>query len=368
MNEYLFLEKSEFEKRTVAGLQWLKRSFDVNDGKGSSAYYTQLWKKYGWSLAYPETTGYIIETLLDYDAVFPELNLEEYAIKGADWITTLQLPDGALPGGLADSREPSVFNTGQMIIGLVRAYEKTNNVKYFETFSRAVYWLVNNLAKDGSWEIGAYKAGFVPSYYTRVIWPVLWANKHINDPAINEKMIFALKFYQDRLTENTSIRNWAFKEGQRAFTHTIAYTIRGFYESSVILNDQNINHMAISLADKVMRNRELKGKLAGWYDEKWNGSYWFTCLTGNCQMAIIFSRIFEQTKDPRYLNTALKVFGDVVDEQNMNSGVNKRGALPGSAPFHGRYLAFRYPNWATKFFLDAYLLLRQNVELIENMP
>ncbi len=366
MNERLFLEEKEFEKRTVAALQWLKRSFDVNDGMGSSAYYTQLWKGYGWTLAYPETTGYIIETLFDYDPLFPGLNLEEYAIKAADWITTLQLPGGALPGGFSNSKDPSVFNTGQMVIGLVRAYEKTKNKKYFETFHRAVYWLVDNLAEDGSWKLGAYNTGYIPSYYTRVIWPILWANQYINDPVINEKMTFALKFYQDRLTERNSIKNWGFKEGQNAFTHTIAYTIRGFYESSLILKDENVNSLAISLADKVMRCRELQGKLAGWYDEQWKGSFWFTCLTGNCQMAIIFSKIYEQTKDPRYLNTALKVFGDVVYKQNMSSNANKRGALAGSSPFYGRYLSFRYPNWSTKFFLDAYLLIKKNVELIEN--
>ena len=34
----------------------------------------------------------------------------------------------------------------------------------------------------------------------------------------------------------------------------------------------------------------------------------------------------------------------------------KSGGVPGSSPYYGRYMAFRQPNWATKFFIDALLL------------
>jgi hypothetical protein len=364
MNDQQFLDKTQFELRTKAALEWLKRSFDVNNRHGSSAYYSQFWKPFSWSLAYPETTGYIIETLLDYDQLFPEMKLCEYAIHAADWICTLQLPNGALPGGFSNSKNPSIFNTGQMIFGLIRAYEFTKNNKYFNVFRAAVNWLVENLEEEGSWRIGAYREGFVPSYYTRVIWPILLSNKYIENNTISKKMKLALGFYQNKLTAKDSIRDWSFKKGQKAFTHTIAYTIRGFYESSLLMDDKNLNEFTVNLINKVMMERELKGKLAGWYDEDWNGDYKFICLTGNCQMSIIFSRVYENNKDVRYLNTALKLFGDIINKQNLGHNINKRGAIPGSSPFSGRYLALRYPNWATKFFLDAYRLLEKNVKKI----
>jgi hypothetical protein len=126
-----------------------------------------------------------------------------------------------------------------------------------------------------------------------------------------------------------------------------------------------LSSFAIRLAEKILTLRELKGKLAGWYDEDWNGDYWFTCLTGNCQMSIIFNRIFEQTSDLRFLNAGLKVFEDIIPYQKMGRHINTRGGVPGSAPFFGRYLSLRYPNWSTKFFLDAYRLLEKNVSKIE---
>ena len=33
-----------------------------------------------------------------------------------------------------------------------------------------------------------------------------------------------------------------------------------------------------------------------------------------------------------------------------------RGAVKGSQPIWGRYAPLSYPNWATKFFIDAMLL------------
>ena len=36
---------------------------------------------------------------------------------------------------------------------------------------------------------------------------------------------------------------------------------------------------------------------------------------------------------------------------------NVRGAIKGSHPIDGEYMAWRYPNWAAKFFMDALMLL-----------
>src|SRR5690606_8479593 len=176
----------------------------------------------------------------------------------------------------------------------------------------------------------------------------------------------ALSYYQSRLTSYKSIRDWSFKRGQKAFTHTIAYTIRGFYEASLLLKDDNLNRFGIELAEKVLTLRETKGRLACWYDDKWNGDYWFTSLTGNCQMSISFSKIYKQTQDTRYQQGAFKIFEDVIPYQNQSRNINKRGAIPGSAPFYGRYLTLRYPNWATKFFLDAYRMLKVNATSFEH--
>ncbi len=350
-----FLSDAIFKRRTASGLAWLKASIDACDGAGSSAYYSRIYKPLrGWAPAYPETTGYIIETLLDYYELTGESWLREYALGCADWICSLQLSDGSLPGGFVSaSPAPSVFNTGQMIFGLIRAYEQTNSEDYFKVLAAATAWLQNTLDDDGVWRAGAYREGFVPSYYTRVVWSVLEANRHLKDPSIETKMRSALEFYLSRVRKNKSVRDWAFDSDSFAFTHTIAYTIRGFLESGKLLGDQNILKTSVGLAHKIMLLRERDGSLAGAYDEKWNGRSWYVCITGNCQLSIVLAKSAEISSDLRYLNGAMKIFGDVVSKQSSN------GAVAGSLPLWGRYLFMRYPNWAVKFYLEAYLTLKR---------
>lgn len=366
--EHHYLSQEIFEKRTKAGLSWLKRSIDVCGGDGSSAYFSRTYKPIkGWAAAYPETTGYIIETLFDYSLLYNDESLRQSAIKQTDWICTLQFESGALPGGLIDNiPAPSIFNTGQMIFGLVRAFEETQDEKYRKVFTRAAKWLVEVLEDDGSWSIGAYVKGFVPSYYTRVVWSVLLANKYMNDAGIRSSMIKAIQYYAGKIQKNQSVTDWSFKEGQKAFTHTIAYTIRGFLESALLLEDQDLLDKTRNLAKKIMQMRELKGSMAGWYDSQWNGSYKFTCLTGNSQLSIILSKLYKIDNDIRYHNASLQIFGDVVDKQKLSGGKNKYGALSGSSPIWGRYLFMRYPNWAVKFYLEAYLLLHENHQSLKS--
>jgi len=366
-NNSNFLTEPLFRQRTTAGIEWLLRSIDVTTDGGSAAYYSRIFQPLkGWQLAYPETTGYIIVTLLDYHHIYPERKLKEYALSCADWICTLQLDNGALPGSVGITNTPSVFNTGQMLFGLIAAYEITKKESYFITIKRATQWLIDTLEGDGSWQLGAYVPGWVPSYYTRVVWAVLWANHHLKDPDIKEKMRTALSFYQQKIQKNLAVKDWAFQAGKKAFTHTIAYTIRGFLEAAIILEDTDLEQQAFQLGEKIMRLREFRGRMAGAYDKNWNGDFSFTCVTGNAQLSIILSKMYQRSGDMRYLNTSLKIFDDIVDKQVLSHRKNLNGAIPGSVPFHGKYLYFRYPNWAAKFYLDAYRLLYQEINRIEN--
>ncbi|MBC8072612.1 MAG: hypothetical protein IAG13_30100, partial [Deltaproteobacteria bacterium] len=42
----------------------------------------------------------------------------------------------------------------------------------------------------------------------------------------------------------------------------------------------------------------------------------------------------------------------------LTTDAETRGAIKGSHPIWGGYSPFTYPNWATKFFVDALLLAR----------
>ena len=358
--DYGYLSDSEFNLRCNAALDWIIKSLNHNGGNGSSAYYSNLYPPFGWSKAYPETTGYLIPTLIDYDELYPELKLLDKSIQCGDWICSLAFENGALPGGLEGSKNESIFNTGQMLIGLNSIYSLTKDVKYFKIIDSAVNWLCQNLEENGSWKNYAYIEGYVPSYYTRVVWPVLASNKFIKSDEITLLMRKALKFYEKKINKNLSITDWGFKKGEKAFTHTIAYTLRGFFESSVILENDNLLNRTIDICEKLLKISAFKGRLAGRYSNTWKGDYNFICLTGNAQLSILFTKIFSINNDVRFLNAALFYMEPVLKAQVLKNNY-KYGAISGSSPFYGRYLTLRYPNWATKFFLDAYLILKKHI-------
>ncbi|RMG85261.1 MAG: hypothetical protein D6714_06235, partial [Bacteroidetes bacterium] len=165
-----------FQTHIYPALQWVVRSIEVHGGRGSSAFFSRLRLPFrGWEAPYPETTGYLIETLFDYAPHTGWERLADLARGCADWLCDIQMADGAFPALFADSKKPSVFNTGQIIFGLVRAFEESGNEKYRSAFRAAAEWMARQTLPDGQWHGANYVPGFVPAYHTRAVWPMLVA-------------------------------------------------------------------------------------------------------------------------------------------------------------------------------------------------
>lgn len=337
------MSADEWRRCTAAALAWLRRSIEVTGGQGSSHSWSPL---FGWAKAYPETTGYLIETLLDYAEIKQDDSLRDLAFRCSNWLVSIQLPSGAFPALLAENREPSIFNTAQILFGLAR----TENKKPLEL---ANDWLISALESDYSWRKHAYVLGFTPSYYTRAVWGVLKANQVLQNAEIQEKMRVSLRFYAERFLPNGAVRGWGFWPGKAAFTHTIAYTLEGFLESAILLEEKEILQKTIATGEQLLEIRQKTGRTAGRYDERWRGDYSFLCVTGNCQLSTFYYRLFELTREERFREAAQCFLAEVLDFQYLGKNKDRFGALPGSAPLWGPYLRFRYPNWGLKFFLDA---------------
>lgn len=340
--------------RTDAALTWLRWSMAVHGGQGSAHSYSPL---FGWARAYPETTGYLIPTLLDYAELKKDAGLVQAALGCADWLCSIQLPGGAFPGLLAGHRQPSVFNTAQILFGLARIVEDRGETalgaRCRTALRHATVWLLATLETDGSWRQAAYVPGFVPSYYTRAIWGVLRANQILQSTEVEGAMRRALQFYAGRFLPNGAIRDWGFWPDKPAFTHTMAYTVEGFLESALRLDEAAILQKTISSADKFLALVDTKIGLAGRYDAAWRGDHSFLCLTGHAQWSIIFQRLYALTGAEKYLLAAQLLLVQLLDHQVLGRNWHTHGALPGSAPIWGPYLRLRYPNWGAKFLLDA---------------
>jgi hypothetical protein len=145
-------------------------------------------------------------------------------------------------------------------------------------------------------------------------------------------------------------------EARRAVTHTIAYTIWGVLLTAELLGRDDGIEAAMRAADGVGRRLDASGWLPGVLDHEWRGLAGWACVTGNCQMALVWQRLAVRTGEDRHSARAGRALALAARSQSLtsrNGGI--RGGLPGSDPIWGDYLYAAFPNWAAKFFVDTYL-------------
>lgn len=323
-------------------MAWIRRSIASTGGRGSAHHYSPLW---GWGSAYPETTGYLTPTLLHYADLLQDDSLRTLALQCRDWLLGTQLPCGAWNSGTAGGTQPSLFNTAMILWGTTPSREA----------ARAVAWLLSSLSPDGAWRNteSAYVPGFVPSYYTYAVWSVLEAGTALERTDVLEKMRSALHFYADRFQADGTIADWGLKPGSSAFTHTIAYTLQGFWESALLLGEPIILEKTVRSAEGLVAELERTHRVAGRYGPGWRGDYSFTCPVGSAQLSIFFRRLGASTGEARYTRAAAFLLNETLRFQSVGKNANTHGALPGSVPFWGPYMRWKYPNWGAKFLLDA---------------
>ncbi len=352
-----------------AAIQWLCRAQDANtedDGvsRSYSLIYHQYFKKKGWVASYPETTGYIIPTMLDYAAISDSHEYFERALRMADWECDVQLDNGAVQGGTVDQKPtPAVFNTGQVIFGWLRAYKETLNEKYLDSAKRAGAFLLSIQADDGSWRknlsdfAGGSKMDFF-SYNTRTAWALL-ALSEVYDPGGNFRSagIRNIDFALQQQLGNGWFCSNCLTNPDQPLTHTIAYCIRGILESGIILENGAYINQARKAADALVTVQRDDGSLAGRYNKDWQGTVDWSCLTGNAQTSIIWGKLYQLTGEEKYLRCMKHINTYLKKVQLL--GVSKPdlyGGVSGSYPLKGQYGQFEILNWAVKFFIDALLL------------
>lgn len=349
--------KKTYLKHYQISVEWLIESF--SGSRGSSAFYLPI---KGWSDPYPETTGYIIPTLLEAGKRLGLERATSQAVAAGEWILSIQQEDGYWFGGTyppKNDRSPSIFNTGQILKGLCALYEFDQDDKWLEAANRGAEWLARHVAGDGIWTVGHYRGGFQPTYYTRVAWPMLEVWGLNNNTFVRDAALRVLDWVLTMQNDNGTFRNWGFDPSKPAFTHTIAYTLRGLIESSRIFNDwTKYGALTEKPLDHLLRRAELKnGALAGTFDEEWKADDSFVCLTGCAQTALCLMKLHGQHPDLRLVNAAAKLVDYVCKNQVTRGPKSIKGAVAGSKPLWGKYMRYRYPNWAAKFHADALLEL-----------
>src|SRR5437588_11178042 len=107
------------ERAIEEGIAWLCRAQDHSASQdGGVARDFSLVT--GWSTSYPETTGFIVPTLLAYAKLRRDETMRQRAKRMLDWLVSIQFPDGGFQGGAIGCKPvvPVAFNTGMILPGL----------------------------------------------------------------------------------------------------------------------------------------------------------------------------------------------------------------------------------------------------------
>jgi hypothetical protein len=356
-----------------ATIAWLCRSQDVVGGSGSSAGY---FFETGWGPPYPETTGYIIPTLLRYADRCGDSSYVDRARSMGDWEIDIQLPSGAVRGGRGINDYPIVFNTGQVMLGWCSLYRVTQEDRFLTAAVDAANWLLTVQDADGKWRRHSFMDA-PHAYHTRVAWALLETYQLAGEDRYRHAAESNIKWALSFSGRHGWLEYMGFTPDEAPLTHTIAYTLRGLLESARFLPDVTATEakdLVLAAAHKTLRVYELRKRVPedepaffpGAFAQDWRPARSPSCLVGNAQMAIIWLKVYQLTQDARFLNGALKMLDQVKQTQDLSSGnAGIHGGVAGSYPVWGPYLRLAYPNWAAKFFADALMLQEALMEPLE---
>lgn len=345
-------------------VRWLARAQDAASDGGVPRAYSAAGNPHtggiGWQPSYPETTGYIIPTMFDCAQYLKDPDLRRRALQMADWEIDVQMPNGAVMGGVLNPNpSPAVFNTGQVMLGWVRAYDETNEPRYLDACRRGAEFLLSVQDPDGCWRKwnSRFASATATTYNARVGWAMILVGQRLDDQRLIDAGERNIQFSIARQASNGWFFDNCLSDPNAPLLHTICYAIEGLLGAAAALRQEQFFSKGQLAAEALLRCLREDGSIAGRLDASWNGKVQWSCLTGDAQLAGVWLQIFAKTRNTIYQTSARRVLAFLKSTQNCSSpepGI--RGGIKGAYPFDGGYGRFELLSWATKFFVDALIM------------
>jgi hypothetical protein len=342
-----------------ATIDWLCLTHDVTGRRGSSLGYDLL---RGWRPAFPETTGYVIGTLLDHAARSGDESLVARAREMGEWEIEVQNTDGGvMQGALRTPPGRSIaFNTGMVVFGWLDLHGRLGDERFLEAARRAGHWLVEAQSPDGTWQ-GEHEHHGIPHVYdARVAWALIRLAHVTGGERFLETAVRHLDWVLSVQQPNGWFEWCAFRPGDLPNSHGLAYTMRGLLESGALLGDGRYTEAAQRTAHALSGVHRKLGRLPATYDRDWTPRARYVCVTGLVQNGGVWLRLHQETGDATLRSSGLEAVEQAAGLQARSRWRAIDGAVPGSFPLYGRYAPLQYPNWAAKFLADS-LALRLHI-------
>ncbi len=343
-----------------AAMDWLVRAQDKSASQdGGVARDFSLIK--GWATSYPETTGYIVPTILEGARRKVRPDLRERGRRMLDWMVSIQFPEGGFQGGKIDSTPvvPVTFNTGQILIGLAAGVAEFGE-SYVEPTERAAAWLADTMDDDGCWRNfpTPFAAPGEKAYETHVSWGLFEAERVRPGKGYGDAGLKNVSWALTKQRPNGWFDSNCLTMPSAPLTHTIGYVLRGVLEGYRLSEDRNLLTAAQKTADGVLSAIGPDGYLPGRLDADWQPAVSWVCLTGSVQIAHCWLMLYGYTGNEAYRDAAFAANAYVRRTIRMTGNEDQLGAVKGAFPVDGGYGSYEYLNWAAKFFIDSHWLER----------
>jgi hypothetical protein len=347
------------ERAIDEGVAWLGRAQDHStsaDG-GVPRHYSLVT---GWSTSYPETTGYIIPTMLSYARWRGDDTARQRAQRMLDFLVANQFPNGGFQGGSIGTKRviPVTFNTGQILLGLASGVREFG--VYREAMRRAADWLVKTQDADGCWRKHptSFAAPGEKTYDTHVAWGLLEAARLEPDSPYADAALANMRWAMRYQRENGWFEKCCLTDPSQPLTHTLGYALRGILEAYRFTGDDTFLKAAQKTADGLLTAIRSDGFLPGRLYSDWRGAVSWACLTGSVQIALCWLLLYQDIGEVAYRDAAFAANSYVRRTMKVDGSPEMRGGIKGSFPVYGQYGTYQYLSWACKFLVDANMLER----------
>lgn len=338
-----------------AAMAWLKRAQDCSaSADGGVARDFDLSR--GWAVSYPESTGYIIPTFIEYGRRHGDADALARARRMLDWLVGIQFAAGGFMGGKVDASPvvPVTFNTGQILLGLAAGVREFGDA-YRPAMLKAADWLRGTQDDDGCWR--RYPTPFAKpgdkTYETHVSWALFEAARVVPERGYAEAGLRQVRWALCQQQDNGWLENCCLSNDEVPLTHTFGYALRGFLEAHRYAPEADLLQRARRTADGLLSALQTDGFLPGMLDRRWQPAATFACLTGTVQIAHSWLMLYELTGERRYIDAARCANAYVRRTMYLDGRDELRGGVKGSFPVNGGYGRLQYPNWPPKFLIDS---------------
>ncbi len=343
-------------KHLADALQWFEASM-LPEGGGAAKYSMMT---HNMAFGYPLTTANWVPVLSRISSYYPELYSQ--VIKNPDlirelvnWVLRTQRRDGTFPASYGDfmNQPPRVFNNGLIIHSLLDHHNVSGGNDLLEACIKSAEWLLKVQSTDGSWRQFTFHQLSSNTLTAAALIRLAGITGEKKYELAGEKNIqFALELQSD----NGYFKGNGFDSTSSAFTITMAYAIAGVLEAGILTGNELWKNAAIKGLIPVLNKVNQQGFLVGELDENFQSDSSFSCLPGNCLMAVNAYKLATLEGNPDFKIKA-DLLTDYVKSKQLESKIQLiNGGVPGSWPISGNYCSYEITSWGVRYFTEALMM------------